>query len=90
MPKHKKINPRRRPATMADIERAKKDLMNRLVDYAWSIMFMVLRDKEGFEPEDLKRVWEEIKKLSSEVNEGRVTIPDLKTVLKEEAGATLT
>ncbi len=63
--------------------------MNRLIDYSWSIMFMVLRDKEGFGPEDLNRLWGEIKKLASEVNEGRVTIPDLKTVLKEEAGATL-
>ena len=57
--KKKKINPRRRPANMADVNKAKKDLMDGIVDYAWSIMFMVLRDKEGFESEDLNRLWGE-------------------------------
>lgn len=90
MPKKKKVNPRRRPATAADVIRAKRDATADAVESAWAILFMTLRDKEGYEADDLKRVWDEVGKLSLEINEGRVSVADLKNTLKEEIGAVLT
>lgn len=44
----KKINPKRKPATQADIIKAKKDAQNKAIDYAWAIFFTVMVDKEGY------------------------------------------
>lgn len=82
----KKVNPRRRPATQADVERAKKKAMEQSCKYAWAIMFTVLMDKENATPEILQRVWSEVDSLSEEVAEGRVSIADLIYTLKEESG----
>ena len=89
MPKNKKVNPRRRPATMADVNKAKKDARREAVEFAWAILFMVLRDKMGFSPEDLSRLWKYVDEYSTQIERGAVTVPDLKTMLKEEAGVVL-
>lgn len=85
--KKKKVNPRRRPATQADVNRAKKLASNESIRIAWAIMFTVLRDKEGYELEDLRRVWNEVEDLSEGIADGYVTVADLKDVLKQEIGA---
>ncbi len=80
-----KTNPRRRPATQADVDRAWKDGMMKGIDNAIIIFLSVLVDK--FNGADhIADVWEEINKLSEEIKEGRVSFADLKTVLKEEYG----
>ena len=48
------------------------------------IILTVLRDKEGFEIEDLKRLWSEIGDLSDSIVGGYATISDMKDVLKQE------
>lgn len=83
--KKPKKNPRKRPATMADVERAKLQATHNACEAAWAIMFTVLRDKEGMEPEDLHRIWDEVCDLSNSIAAGYVTLPDLKNVLKKEA-----
>lgn len=85
----KKVNPRRRPATQADVARAKKEAMEQSCKYAWAIMFTVLVDKENATPEILQRVWAEVNSLADEVAEGRVSIADLICTLKEESGIIL-
>lgn len=85
----KKINPYRRPMSQADLIRAKKDATKIAVEHAWSIFFMVLRDKEGYTIDDLVRVWNEIEDLSDSINRGYCTVTDLKHILKEEAGAVI-
>ena len=83
--KKKKTPLNRRPATMADVKRAKQSAMADATTYAMAIMLTVLVDK--FNGADyIADVWREIIKLSGEVTEGRVTVPDLKCVLKEEYG----
>lgn len=80
-----KTNPRRQPATQADVERAWKDGMLKGIDNAIIIFLTVLVDK--FNGADhIADVWQEINKLSEEIKEGRVSFADLKTVLKEEYG----
>ena len=87
--KKRKPNPNKRPATMADVERAKKQGTREAIEFAWAVMFTVLRDKEGKETEDLRRIWEEVNDVCESYSKGYVTIADLKKVLKDEIGAEL-
>ena len=66
----KKVNPRRRPATQADVQRAKQKGQEEAIKLAWSILFTVLRDKEGYDLEDLQRVWKEVDDLSDSIAKG--------------------
>jgi len=81
--KSKKQNPRKRPATWADVERAKKAASNEAISLAMAIFLTVLVDKFNGE-EYIQDVWAAVNKLSQEVSEGRVNLWDLKTVLEEE------
>ena len=38
----KRVNPRKRPASQADVKRAKKEAQDKAVELAWSIFFTVL------------------------------------------------
>ena len=89
MPK-RRVNPRRRPATQADINRAKREATDFAVERLWSIMFTVLRDKEGYDLDGLRRVWQEVDDLADSISRGYCTVQDLKHILKEEEGAVIT
>lgn len=79
----KKINPRKIPRTQADVDAAwEKGVMDGV--HNASAMFMnVLLDKFNGQ-EHIADVWREITKLSEEVKEGRVKIPDICYMLKTE------
>ena len=85
----KKVNPRRRPATQADVQRAKQKGQEEAIKLAWSILFTVLRDKEGYDLEGLQRVWGEVDDLSDSIAKGYCTVTDLRDVLKQEIGANI-
>lgn len=85
----KRVNPRRRPATLADVEKAKKQAQSEAVKYAWAIMFSVMRDKEGWGVVRLKRLWDEVEDLSDSIGKGYVSVQDLLETLEEEIGAVL-
>ena len=85
----KKVNPRRRPATQADVNKAKKEAIDEAVKLAWSIMMTVLVDKEGYDLDDLRRVWDEVNNLSDSVAKGYCTVQDLRQILKLEVGANI-
>lgn len=80
----RKVNPRRRPATQADVNRAKNAATEYAVKTAQAIFLTVLLDKENASKEDIKRVWSEINDLSDSVTLGYANIPDLQKVLEEE------
>ena len=84
MPKSKKVNPNRRPATQADVKKAAKSGVEGSVSTTQGIFFSVLRDKEGFDKERLQDFWANVRKLSDEIVEGRVSVADLRLVLREE------
>lgn len=84
-----KVNPRRIPVSQAEVNRAKKDATSNAIQYVWSLFFTVLRDKEGYTIDDLKRVWAEVEDLTDSVIKGYCTISDLKYILKTEAGAVI-
>lgn len=79
-----KTNPRRRPATQADVNRAKKDAQGEAISLAMTIMFTALLDKEGFTQEDLQRLWREVNDLSDSIAQGYVSAADLRNVLRRE------
>ena len=89
MSKKKRVNPRRRPATMADVAKAKREAQVRSINAAWAILLTALRDKEGYGYKRLRRVWDNVNKLSEEISEGRVSVQDLAQTLEDEAEITL-
>lgn len=86
MSSKKKINPRRRPATQADVKRAKYGAIEDAIRMTKVLIFTALLDKKGFTLDDLVDLWEQVDKLSDSVSEGRITIADMACVLKEEYG----
>lgn len=79
----KKINPNKIPMTKADVDRAWQKGVDAGVHCATAIFFNVLLDK--FDGDKIAvDVWKEIIKLSEEVKEGRVKIPEIVRMLKEE------
>ena len=79
-----KTNPRRRPATQADVERARDEAVRETVRFCMVVFFTVLLDKFAASKEDLQRVWDEVNDQSDSVKKKYVSLKDLKTVLVEE------
>ena len=79
----KKPNPRKVPKTQADVDRAWDDGVVAGVKNASAIFLTVMSDKFDF-AEQIPSVWAEINKLSEEIAERRVSVADLKRVLREE------
>ena len=85
----KKVNPRRRPATEADVKRAKASASDEAVKLAIAIFLTVLCDDFNFDKDQLQLAWERMDKLSEEIKEHRVSAWDLVEVLREEYGIDL-
>ena len=85
----KKVNPRRRPATEADVKRAKASASDEAVKLAIAIFLTVLCDDFNFDKDQLQRAWERMDKLSESIKEHRVSAWDLVEVLREEYGIDL-
>lgn len=77
MAKRKKVNPRRRPATQADVEKAKRQAQTHAINMVWAVFFTALRDKEGFGYTRLRRVWDEVNYISDSIDKGYVKLDDL-------------
>lgn len=82
--KKKKVNPWRRPATQADVDRARDEAVRETVRFCMVIFFTVLLDKFAASKDDLQRVWDEVNSLSDSVKQKYVSLADLKSVLKDE------
>jgi len=78
-----KTNPRHIPRTQADCDKAFDLGVREGVSGSTAIFLTVMVDKFG-ESDNVPNIWREIIKLSEEVAEKRVSLPDLKRVLKEE------
>lgn len=78
-----KTNPRKRPATQADVRRAQTAAVNDAVRMASAIFLTVLCDK--FNGADyIPDIWREVNKLSEEIREKRISVSDLIVTLREE------
>ena len=90
MAKKKRVNPHRRPVTMATVNRVKEETKDEAVSLAIALFLTVMCDKFGFDAEQLQRVWAEVNALSDSVVKGYVNVQDLKEVLREEYGIEIT
>ncbi len=88
MNRKKKVNPRRRPATQADVDRAKNTASDKAIYLAMAIFLTVLVDKFNGS-EYINDVWKEVNNLSDSINRGYVSVSDLIHTLKEEYGIEL-
>lgn len=79
-----KINPCKKPATQAEVNKA---YVQGLHDEE-VIFLSTLLDKYSFEI-DVVQVWNDHNKLQLEIAEGRVKIKDLLTALNDECGIKL-
>lgn len=82
----KKTNPRSRPASQADIIKAKKQAQTQAINITWAIFFSVMRDKEGYGKKRLRRIWNGVNELSDSISKGYVNVKDSMRTLAEEAG----
>ena len=81
-----KVNPRRRPATMADVNRAVEQATNDALAASAAIFLTVLCDKESADAEIIQRVWQEMQELSQSIIDGYVSVANLKDTLRKEYG----
>lgn len=79
-----KTNPRKKPATQADVDRAKQDGMDFGISAAMAIMFSCLCDKFRWNRDYIQRLWVHVNELSEEIQQGRVSVADLRDTLKRE------
>lgn len=89
MSKKKRTNPNRRPATAADVAKAKQQAQSFAIASTWAIFFTVMRDKEGYGAKRLQRLWGEVGELSDSISAGYVSVTDLMKTLEDEAGIVL-
>ena len=79
----KKVNPRNIPRTQADVDKARDEGVITGVHYASAMFMNVLLDK--FNAQDyVVEIWHHMEKLSEEVKEGRVKVPEIIKMLREE------
>ena len=73
------------PVRVADVKRAKQEAVAEAVDQASVLFLTVLLDKYNG-GDYIADVWRDVQKLSDEVGERRVSLGDLRYVLKSEYG----
>ena len=82
----KKINPRRRPATLADVKRAKDKATDDAIKLVVYMVMYVLIDKHGAPKEDIQQLGEEINYVADSIARGYVKCEDIRRTLEEEYG----
>lgn len=84
-----KTNPRRKPRTQADVDRAYDKGMSDGSICALTVMLYCLKDKFGATDDQLNEFSKAFNRTIEAMNEGYVTESDLKTVIREEYGTVI-
>ena len=79
----KKTNPRRKPATQEDVNRAWGEGCIEGIRCMEAIILNCLCDKYA-DQVDVEQFWDDLNKLSESYAEGRFTLADIRNMLKEE------
>ena len=85
----KKINPRHRPASQADVTRAYQDGFDKGITGALSIMLYTLHDKFAADDTQLMKFADAFNYTLDSLNRGYISQKDLECVLKDEYGTTI-
>ena len=81
-----KVNPRRRPATAADVARAKSDAVHEATQAVATIFLSVLRDKKDMSTEELQDIWAAVGERCDSLGQGYCNLSDLRDTLAPEDG----
>lgn len=79
-----KPNPRKQPATQADVKRAKKEATDFAMRQAIYLMLYILIDKHDAPFADIKQFAEEINYYAESIGEKRITWKDIEHVVRDE------
>lgn len=81
-----KVNPRRRPATAADVARAKEAAVKEATQSVATIFLSVLRDRKGVTTEELQDICAAVNDRSDSIRKGYCNLSDLRDTLAQEDG----
>ena len=84
-----KTNPKRKPATQYDVERARREGRYEGFNGLMSMFLWVVYEDFGFSDSDLQKTQERILYYCSEIQSGRLRLNDIMSALKEEHGVTI-
>lgn len=84
MKKKKKVNPRRKPVTQADINKAKDKATDEALQLVLYMVLYILVDKHDAPKEDIRQLQSELNYLADSINRGYVKWSDIRKVLEEE------
>lgn len=84
-----KTNPRRRPASQADVRRAKGEATAKAVALTKTLVFTALLDEGIIKPDDVKRGWERANYLADSTKRGYVSLQDMYETLITDYGVDL-
>lgn len=89
MPKRKKVNPRRKPVSQAELKTWEHRAISYAIIQAKCMCFHALIDKGFIQPEQVKPAWDAVTYLAESINKGYVNLQDLYNSLKDEYGVDL-
>lgn len=85
MSKTKKVNPRRIPVTMAEAKKMANKATDEAIHLAFAIFLAILKDKFGFDNDQIVEAWGYADKFSEEVlQDGLVKLTDIIDMLRDE------
>lgn len=82
--KNKKVNPRKRPATGADVEKAKKDATNEAIKRVLYLVLYILIEKHDAPYDDIQQLAQEINYYADSITKGYVSWKDIERVVVDE------
>ena len=82
----KRINPRRKPATEADVRHAKDKATDEAMNTIMYMLFWVLANGHGAKPEELLQVKNELYDVADSITRGYIKWQDLRDTLETEYG----
>lgn len=77
-----KVNPRRKPATQADVERAAEEGRDLGLEFALNLVLFVLKDKHNAPDDEILQLRDEFMYVVDSVANGYLTYSDIKRTLK--------
>ena len=80
----KKINPRRRPATQADVEKAKNQASSEAIRKILYLVLYILIDKHDAPKEDIHQLADEVNYYADSISRGYITWKDVERVVRDE------
>ena len=80
----KKINPRRRPATQAEVEKAKNQASSEAIRKILYLVLYILIDKHDAPKEDIHQLAAEVNYYADSISRGYITWKDVERVVRDE------